>query len=361
MKNICVGKSFYFLGNNLDKCFKCSYCRIQEEKVNKTIYNILPTIVNSKFSNIPVAVNLFYGDPLLQIDNTINILRELEKANHKGAVLIITKGDYSKFPDLKFNLDLHFAFSTFGLDHEYDGNTWIRFINNLEEIKNRKFQYKYSIEFRPICYGINDSYEVLEKVIKTANKYNLSLGYSGLQGKPETIKYWKDNNINLIPYPNYTFGHLKPLSNEVEDSIRKLAKEYNVNVFHKTSCLISYVHNYDRDYNCHYYRPDEVRCDLCKLNDKCKNYKENLINEDVLKELIPFDFTLEYKTKHECSLMKMNLCKYPTINCSNISGYVIKIDKQLTAGDYRMIKWLTGYLPDNKFNSDEILSDEWYK
>lgn len=354
--NILVSKSFYCLGKNLKTCYPCKYCRIQTEKVNKTIYNILPTEVNSKFNTIPVAVNLFYGDPLLQIDNTISILRKLEKSKHIGAVLIITKGDFSKFPDLHFDLDLHFAFSTFGIDHEYDGNTWIRFINNLNEIKNRKYQYKYSIEFRPICYGINDSYEVLEKVIKTAHDYNLPIGYSGLQGKPETIEYWKENNINLKPYPNYTFGHLKPLSNEVEANIRLLAKKYDVYVFHKTSCLISFVHNYERDYNCHYYREDEVDCKSCPMYTKCNKAKYEIRNIN-----IPFDFELVYKEKHECTLMKMNLCNFPTASCSNITGYVIKIEKELTAADYRLIKWLTGYTVDNKFNKNEYLSEEWYE
>ena len=360
LNNTYVAKSFYCLGDSLKKCFDCKYCRISDKKFDVLKYNTLPIEVNSKFNKIPIAINLFYGDPLLQINNTINILEQLEKVNYKGAVVIITKGNYNKFPDRYFNLDLHFAFSTFGIDHIYDGNTWDRFIHNLSEIKNRKYKYKYSIEFRPICYQINDDYTILEKVIKVASEYNLPMGYSGLQGKLEVVKYWEENNIELKPYPNYTFGHLKPLSDKVENNIRELAEKYNVAVFHKTSCLISYVHNYERDYNCHYYRQDEVNCSDCPMYDKCMKFKRELNGDsNKLKSIIPFDFEIEYKEKHECTLKKMGMCNYPTENCSNMSGYIIKIDKTITSADYRMVKWLTGYMVDAKFVQNEHLSDEW--
>ena len=109
-------KSFYLLGDTLDYCYDCKYCRLNGEKLESKHYSILPSEINEVFTNIPVAVNLFYGDPLLQIDNTINYLKRLESVNHKGPVVIITKGDFTKFPDIPFNLDLHVAFSTFGVN-----------------------------------------------------------------------------------------------------------------------------------------------------------------------------------------------------------------------------------------------------
>lgn len=59
--------------------------------------------------------------------------------------------------------------------------------------------------------------------------------------------------------------------------------------------------------------------------------------------------------------MLKKLCNYPTDECSNISGYVLKIDNQLTAADYRMIKWLTGYSVDSNFIQSETLNDKWGK
>ena len=312
-----LAKSFYLLGDTLDYCYDCKYCRLNGEKYEEKHYNILPSEINPNFTNIPVAVNLFYGDPLLQIDNTINYLKRLEKAKHKGPVVIITKGDFSKFPDVEFNLDLHIAFSTFGVDSPLDGNTMERFENNLKETKKRKNNYKYSIEYRPIIYNINDSAEAFDRVFSLAKEYNLAIGYSGLQGKPESVKIWQEQGIDLRPYPGYKFGHKKIIDSKIMELFEKMARSYNVPVFRKTSCLFSYVHDLPRDYNAHYYRPSE--------------------------------------------LGQKGICEFPTEDCAHISGNIIHISQPLTTSDVRVIKWLTGYTVDANFYESPKISEAWVK
>src|ERR1035441_4839667 len=114
MKNLdytYVAKSFYCIGSSLEKCYGCEYCRLLDNS-SKQEYLVLPTQVNENFMNIPIAVNIFYGDPLLQIDETVKILHLLEKEEHKGPVIIITKGNFKNFPDIEVNLDLHIVFFT---------------------------------------------------------------------------------------------------------------------------------------------------------------------------------------------------------------------------------------------------------
>lgn len=354
-------KSFYLLGDSLDHCYDCKYCRLNGEKSEDKHYNILPSEINPIFTNLPVAVNLFYGDPLLQIDNTVNYLRKLEEAEHKGPVIIVTKGDFSKFPDERFNLDLHIAFSTFGVNSYLDGSSMERFENNLKQIELRKNNYKYSIEYRPIVYNVNDTVEAFEKVFTLAKKYNLAVGYSGLQGKPESVKIWQEKKINLQPYPGYKFGHKKIIDDKVVMLFEKMAKYYNVPVFRKTSCLFSYVHGFERDYNAHYYRPNEMGCNNCIMRDKCMNFKKNLSLDNNLDEVIPFKYEIINKQKHECILKKKGICEYPTEDCSNISGNVIHISKMLTTSDVRVIKWLTGYTVDANFNDSFLISEDWIK
>lgn len=352
-------KSFYLLGDSLKYCYDCSYCRLNGEKCEDKHYSIIPTRLNDNFDKIPVAVNLFYGDPLLQIDNTIKYLKELEKSNHKGPVVIVTKGDFSKFPDVHFDLDLHFAFSTFGVDSKYDGSSMQRFKNNLEQIKKRKNNYRYSIEFRPICYNINDSFESFDAVLSLAKKYGLAVGYSGLQGKPSSVKIWEERGIELKPYPGHSFGHKKIIDDKVVELLEMMAKQYNVPIFRKTSCLISYVHGYDRDYNAHYYRPNELGCNKCIMYDKCMKYKEHMDDKTDLSDIIPFKYEIIKKEHHECVLKKHNICEFPTADCSNISGYIIKIDEMLTASDIRLIKWLTGYTVDAVFEESPYINKKW--
>lgn len=170
---------------------------------------------------------------------------------------------------------MHIAFSTFGIDSEYDGNTLERFRNNVKSTLRRKNNYKYSIEFRPICYGINDTIESFTNVLSLAREYNLAVGYSGLQGKPESVEIWKKENINLKPYPGYEFGHKKIIDNKVAELLEKMAKAYDVPLFRKTSCLITYVYGLKRDINSHYYRPNEVGCYSCPNMKSCFHYKMN--------------------------------------------------------------------------------------
>lgn len=354
-------KSFYLLGDTLDNCYDCKYCRLNGEKLEEKHFDVLPSLINDNFTNIPVAVNLFYGDPLLQIDNTINYLRKLEKVKHKGPVIIITKGDYSKFPDEKFDLDLHIAFSTFGVDSYLDGNTMKRFENNLKEIEKRKNNYKYSIEYRPIIYNVNDSVCAFDRVFKLAKRYNLAIGYSGLQGKPSSVKIWKENNIDLKPYPGFKFGHKKIIDEKVVELFEKMALSYGVLVFRKTSCLFSYVHGLNRDYNAHYYRPTELGCEKCVMKDKCLEFKNNLPLENDLSDIIPFNYKIINKQNHTCILKEKGICEFPSEDCSHISGNIIKIDDKITTSDVRVIKWLTGYTVAADFYESSQISDDWVK
>lgn len=352
-------KSFYLLGDTLDFCYDCKYCRLNGEKCEEKHYDILPSEINPNFTNIPVAVNLFYGDPFLQIDNTVQYLKRLEQAKHQGPVIIITKGDFSKFPDIPFNLDLHIAFSTFGVDSPLDGNTMERFENNLRQIKKRKNNYKYSIEYRPIIYQVNDSIEAFDRVFSLASEYGLAIGYSGLQGKPESVKIWKEQGINLNPYPGYQFGHKKIIDEKIVQLFETMAKSYHVPVFRKTSCLFSYVHGLPRDYNAHYYRPSELGCEKCIMKEKCQEFKASLSLDADLSSIIPFKYEIISKQNHVCILKQKGICEFPTEDCSHIHGNIIHISQPLTTSDVRLIKWLTGYTVDADFYESPLISETW--
>jgi hypothetical protein len=124
---------------------------------------------------VPVAVNMFYGDPLLQIENTVSWLDKLEANGHTGVVLIVTKGDYSLFPKKKWKLNLHIAFSTFGKDSDMDGGSFENFKNNVKICG--EYPHKHSIEYRPIIKDINDD---VREVMELAKEYNIPVAYGGL-------------------------------------------------------------------------------------------------------------------------------------------------------------------------------------
>lgn len=361
-KEACFIKSFYMIGQSLNKCYNCDYCRLFGEKDKNIKYDIIPSDINPLFTNLPVAVNLFYGDPMLQIESTKNYLKRLEAAKHKAPVIIITKGDISEFDLLNFkcDLDLHFAFSTFGIDSQFDGGSLECFENNLKIAS--KSAYKYSIEFRPVIKDVNDSYDVIENIYHIANKYKAAIGFCGLQVSDELKKYFSDNNINFKQYYGYEFGLKKAVSKEVENIFYNFAEIYNVPTFRKTSCLISYVHDMKRDYNAHYYRPNEMRCTKCPMNEKCLNFKAENDNDcNLIKCDIPFEHEIITKQKHQCILHKKGTCLFANNDCKNISGKMIKINQKITSSDLRVIKWLTGMTVDCDFDEIEFISNNWIK
>lgn len=359
IESLHISKSFCVLGRSLPKCLGCKYCRLSDGSTDGLDLRTLPGEVNPILRSVPVAVNLFYGDPTLQVEHTVSLIRRLEADGHTGPVVVILKGDFARFSDDHFDLDLHFAFSTFGIDHNLDGGSRAQFLRNLRTASKRP-QNRYSIEFRPIVYGVNDGRATIDWVMETAASFDLSVGYSGLQGKPSITPRWEAAKLPLRPYPGFRFGHKKLISAEVEARIQQNADLYGVSIFRKTSCLLSYVHELDRDYNAHYYRPTEVGCERCPMGGRCA--KEKLRMDECARAaaaVIPFAHRLVVKSDHVCVLKRKGICEFPTDDCSHISGLLIQIDDKLTTADVRVIKWLTGMTVDADFAEIPHLSDNW--
>lgn len=353
-KGAYFGKSFMMIGDSLKRCFRCSYCRANDN--DEKHYTVLPSEINPLFKDIPVAVNIFYGDPLIQIDNTVSILRKLEEAGHQGPVIIITKGDLSRFPKEKFSLDLHFGLSTFGTDSEYDGGSLSQFEKNMDMASS--LGYKYSVEFRPLIYGVNDSPDIVENIFRIAKKHETGIGYCGLQVNSVLEKQLSDEGIVFHPYPNKKFGMKKSVSDDVNNMFCSFSNEYGVPVFKKTSCLIAWKHNLERDPNAHYYRPNEVGCNHCPMKEKCMKFKDSLGKPDVE---IPFEYIVSVEKNHACGLVKLGLCKFPSKDCMNLSGKFIRINEKITTTDVRLIKWLTGFTVIAEFEELPYMSNKWIK
>lgn len=355
------GKSFMMIGRSLSRCFDCKYCRANDGQ--KMSYYLMPDAINPLFKSIPVAVNCFYGDPMLQVDETIYMLDTLEAHGHTGPVIIITKGNLKLFQNAlngrKYNLDIHFGLSTFGVGaNAYDPRTLDMFKRNMDIAA--ELGYHYSVEFRPIIKNVNDDTETFERVVQIAKEHNTGIGYCGLQMSDNLRQRLKADNIEFEPYDGHQFGLKKYVGRNIDKEFREICHANNVPVFRKTSCLIAWKHSLDRDPNAHYYRPNEVGCAECPLKEMCQSFKNNLSSERLSVD-IPFDYEIIEKTNHECGLFKLGVCKFPSADCRNISGKLIKIDDEITTTDVRLIKWLTGYTVDAKFVESPYCSERWVK
>ena len=73
------------------------------------------------------------------------------------------------------------------------------------------------------------------------------------------------------------------------------------------------------------------------------------------------EYEIINKVKHECILKKKGICEFPTEDCSNINGNIIKINDTITTSDVRLIKWLTGYTVDANFYESSYINKKWVK
>jgi len=199
-------KSFYNIGNSLPKCFGCKYCLIKGLDLNNEIY--------PEDRTIPVSVNLFYGDPMLQIDNTLKMLKELEDRKHTGIVFMATKGDYTKFKE-EFNLNLWVGLSTFNINHDLDGGSIEQFKKNLEHSTTLKNNHL--IEYRPIITNVNDNPDF---VIEMARKYNYSVSYDGLKENNWEVEREVIKKLNKVHSGRDTLKLIVHLE-EVKEEITK--------------------------------------------------------------------------------------------------------------------------------------------
>lgn len=320
LQDLYTIKSFICLGDSLNKCYGCDYCRADDNIEHH--YHILPESINPLFDRLPIAVNLFYGDPTLQWENTLSILRYLEANQHKGVIMIVTKGKLRDIPTM--NLNLHVGIS-YGPDEISQRN--IEY--NLQ--KSQDSWYHYSIEYRPICNGVNDSDDIIEKVFSLSSLYgNVPISYCGLQLPPFQLpnKY--------KPYDNRPFSGQKYISEEINNRIKKYSQKYNVPIFHKTSCMLSYTHNLSYDYNIHFMKPIGTECASCLMRDKCKTFAFKDVQ-------LPFEYEIFETKEYTCSFVKNGLCQIPNKECLKMQGLFIKPHlHSVTRGDVRIIKWLTG-------------------
>ena len=353
LKELYLTKSFFSVGKSLNHCFNCKYCRANDSEFYDYT-SVLPGEVNPLFKSLPVAVNLFYGDPMIQLDNTIDILKRLEENEHTGPVIIITKGNIPEDFPQTFNLDLHFGLSTFGTDSIYDGGRFEQFRNNLKTVS--KMPYKFSIEYRPIIRDVNDSDECFSRVVSEAESYNVGIGYCGLQLSDNLKQRLDKDNVEFKAYDGVNLGMKKFLPETVHNRLYEIADKHNVHIFKKTSCLLAFTHGKERDFNAHYYRPNEVGCYHCPLKEKCFKFKETVKLDNVK---IPFDYDIVEKQNHTCVLFRKGICKFPSYDCTHISGKLIHIDEPITTSDVRVIKWLYGVTVDADFTEEPFISSKW--
>lgn len=218
---------------------------------------------------LPVAINNFYGDPVMQWKNTVEKLESLEASRHSGPVGLIMKGKLNekKVAELKEKKDRGLNLVTLisiselpdmegtGLEHRYEN------IRLLTEAGIPAIAY-----IRPMMPPFNTSEEVIGSIFTRLKEAGCTSAVtSGFRGDEALVsKLSPDEHVQWAM-------KVKVMPGEVYQRIKKHAQENGVQLFTRTACAVAQATGSERTYNPYYNSPNLVKCaDLsCPIQDTC--------------------------------------------------------------------------------------------
>ena len=219
----------------------------------------------------PVAVNNFYGDPLIQWDNTCERLEKLLKQSHTGPVGIVTKAKISDerikqlqdFQKRGLKLIIFCSISELVDFEKVPQDPRYENLAKLNEAGIPNIAY-----VRPMTPPYNTSTEIVEKIIKRlADVKADAVCLAGFRGDDALVK-----DMNPDEKIQWTM-RVKILTKDVYEQFKQGAKENNMHLFLRTACAIAYVLGEKVPYNPYYNSPNLCKCaELdCPLIATCKN------------------------------------------------------------------------------------------
>lgn len=308
------------------------------------------------FLNVPVSVNNLYGDPFhpVQTENTFEKLKKLEASGHKGIVSIITKSEITpeqaeQLSNLKLNLVVLVSIS--GLKTRPEGNAPFENTKGSRYVALRNCAnagLKTLAYIRPFIPPYNTFPEVIEGIFKGIHEAGISNAVvSGLRGdeeillksgiKKEKIKEW-NYRVKIIP-------------KEIRGMLDTYSRKYNIRLFERTSCGVSYITGKDYSYNPYYSAPQLAKCYNCPIKTSCFDCRDSFVPTD---EDLEFVRMLGYRAeivrpnKNEmCSVLpeKRTQCVSCCTSCYKLNRPGIRlISSGIRLADTSLLRLLTGKL-----------------
>lgn len=316
------------------------------------------------FSDMPVAINNYYGDPTVQWDNTIRKVQRLNRDQHQGPVAILTRGYISlqKAKELREagqhlkNMILIVSIS--GLPKS---------IEPVEEepryltIKNAvACQIPVMTCLRPIIPSLNGTREIMEPIFRKVSDAGCKhIVVSGFRGNDDIIE-------NVTPEEKHVWvQRVKLMFPEMAKLLQELADTYNIELSKRVSCGVTRTLGHSTSYNPYYYSPELAGCAACPIAATCgprTSPKPGAV--EVLKNLgYKIRLLNEKSDKTLCSVRPNNRLNCPSCCtcCFMLPNQQLYVDNDnITLGDLTFIRFLTGVMAvkhdvtDNSRNSGEV-------
>jgi hypothetical protein len=303
---------------------------------------------------IPVSVNNFYGDPMIQWDDTCNKLDNLLTYGHKGPVSIITKGVITeeRAVKLKEYCDKGLALIVLVSISELPQ---FEKIPSQHRYTNLKLLNKHGVPniayVRPMVPPYNTSNEIIDKIFKnideTGCKYVVASGFRG------------DDNIvgDMSPDDRKKWVlRVKLMTGEIFDRINANSEKLGMHLFTRTSCGVAAVLGLPQ-YNPYYYSPSLVKCKEtnCPLIGVCKPVTKP--KEGSLEFLKYLGIEVEL-AEGDCSL-RCGTSSERRLNCPSCctTCYMLKVPRinvlsEANLGLLTFVRFITGMLASRQGVND---------
>ncbi|MBU0585978.1 hypothetical protein KJ780_00545 [Candidatus Micrarchaeota archaeon] len=306
---------------------------------------------------MPVAVNNFYGDPVIQWKNTMEKLRDLEASRHAGPVGLIMKGKITpkkaeqlrEQKDKGLNLVTLISISELpemegtGSEHRYEN------VRNLEAEGIPAIGY-----IRPIMPPFNTSEEVIGKIftkLKEAGcKYAVTSGFRGDEALVKKMS--PDQHVQWAM-------RVKVMPGEVYERIKRHAEANGIQLFTRTSCAVSAATGEQSTYNPYYNSPNLVKCKEldCPLQDTCGPKSQP--KEGSLELIKRLGFDVEFVPAQQgkkCGISGADRLKCPS--CCTTCYFStnlphISVKGNVNLGDLSFIRFVTGMLAMQPGRNDD--------
>jgi hypothetical protein len=297
---------------------------------------------------MPVVVNNFYGDPVMQWKNTMEKLGDLDSSRHSGPVGLIMKGKLNerKVAQLKevkdkgLNLVTLISISELpdmegtGSEHRYEN------IRLLTEAGIPTIAY-----IRPMIPPFNTSEEVIGNIFKKLREAGCTSAVtSGFRGDEALIS-------KLSPDEHVKWAlRVKVMPGEIFERIKRHAQENGIQLYTRTACAVSAVTSESKTYNPYYNSPNLVKCSElnCPLQDTCGPLSEPRPGSMELIRRLGFEVEfIPGKKGKVCGISGEDRLKCPSCctTCffsSNIPHVLVRGDVNL--GGLTFIRFVTGIM-----------------
>lgn len=275
LEPIVLAKNFLSINSIVGCRNNCIYCYkhgwdIKNKCIPTKIYDVSNILKNLKkhryfHENIPLAIHNSATDPFQEgvVENTFEILDGLEEKEITNIVGLITKEYLSKeiitrlesYKNIRPVIFITFSF----LPEKYEkvvNDRRLESMKNLSESNLKKILY-----YRPIISGINDSEEIVQKIVELGEKYFDCIVRSSLKLDINTIENMAKHGVHVDP--RYDIGlnihdSLKKMIPESRQRVDKILHTGSIPCFKKTSCALSWLFN-QPDYNCQWIR-ERIYC-----------------------------------------------------------------------------------------------------